>query len=223
MERKINYYLKSLDEIDSIKEEYKDRKPTLLLHSCCGPCACFPLTFLCPIFDVTILYNNSNIYPLEEYDRRLNELKKVLEFIKRDYGYEINLIEVKYNHDEYMKDLEPFKDQKEGSSRCVLCYTKRMKEAYDYAEANNFDFFTTVMTISRQKNSQILNKIGKSLEEAHSKTRYFYSDFKKNKGIDIGQEMAKEYSLYRQLYCGCEYSKIQSETKNNNVAMKKDI
>ncbi len=78
MERKINYYLKSLDKINSIKEEYKDRKPKLLLHSCCGPCACFPLTFLCPIFDVTILYNNSNIYPSEEYFRRLEELKKLL-------------------------------------------------------------------------------------------------------------------------------------------------
>ena len=75
MERKINYYLKSLDEIDSIKEEYKDRKPTLLLHSCCGPCSCFPLTFLCPIFDVTILYNNSNIY-LDRKKENIDELIK---------------------------------------------------------------------------------------------------------------------------------------------------
>ena len=104
-----------------------------------------------------------------------------------------------------------YKDLKEGGSRCVLCYTKRMKEAYDFAEENNFDYFTTVMTISRQKNSQILNKIGKSLELNHSKTKYFYSDFKKNKGIDIGQDMAKKYNLYRQEYCGCEFSMKNNE------------
>ena len=153
-----------------------------------------------------ILYNNSNIYPYTEYDRRLNELKVVLSKLKSDYNLDVKLIIKDYNHELYIEDLLPYKDLKEGGSRCVLCYTKRMKEAYDFAEENNFDYFTTVMTISRQKNSQILNNIGKSLELNHSKTKYFYSDFKKNKGIDIGQDMAKKYNLYRQEYCGCEFS-----------------
>jgi predicted adenine nucleotide alpha hydrolase (AANH) superfamily ATPase len=62
------------------------------------------------------------------------------------------------------------------------------------------------MTISRQKDSQILNKIGKELEAQHTKTKYFYSDFKKNKGIDVAREMRIHYDLYNQLYCGCKYT-----------------
>ena len=208
MERKINYFKKSLEEIKTLN---KEQKPSLLLHACCGPCACYPLIFLCEYFDVTILYNNSNIYPYTEYDRRLNELKVVLSKLKNDYNLDVKLIIKDYNHELYIEDLLPYKDLKEGGSRCVLCYTKRMKEAYDFAEENNFDYFTTVMTISRQKNSQILNNIGKSLELIHSKTKYFYSDFKKNKGIDIGQDMAKKYNLYRQEYCGCEFSMKNNE------------
>ena len=208
MERKINYFKKSLEEIKTLN---KEQKPSLLLHACCGPCSCYPLIFLCEYFDVTILYNNSNIYPYTEYDRRLNELKVVLSKLKNDYNLDVKLIVKDYNHELYIEDLLPYKDLKEGGSRCVLCYTKRMKEAYDFAEENNFDYFTTVMTISRQKNSQILNNIGKSLELNHSKTKYFYSDFKKNKGIDIGQDMAKKYNLYRQEYCGCEFSMKNNE------------
>ena len=208
MERKINYFKKSLEEIKTLN---KEQKPSLLLHACCGPCSCYPLIFLCEYFDVTILYNNSNIYPYTEYDRRLNELKVVLSKLKSDYNLDVKLIIKDYNHELYIEDLLPYKDLKEGGSRCVLCYTKRMKEAYDFAEENNFDYFTTVMTISRQKNSQILNNIGKSLELNHSKTKYFYSDFKKNKGIDIGQDMAKKYNLYRQEYCGCEFSMKNNE------------
>ena len=151
-------------------------------------------------------FNNSNIYPENEYVRRRDELKKFLTFFERDYGYKVNVIETKYDNESYNKDLEPYANQDEGLERCQICYTKRMKEAYEYAENNGFDYFTTVMTISRQKNSQILNLIGESLEKTHKKTKYFYSDFKKNRGIDIGREMRLHYNLYNQLYCGCKYT-----------------
>jgi len=81
-----------------------------------------------------------------------------------------------------------------------------MSEAFDFAEKNGFDYFTTVMTISRQKDSQILNAIGGDLAITHLKTKYFYSDFKKAKGIDVGREMRIHYALYNQLYCGCKYT-----------------
>ena len=201
--KKTNYYLISLEELKNLRT---DAKPKLLLHACCGPCSCFPLVFLCPHFDVTIFFNNSNIYPEEEYTRRLEELKKLLGFYKRDYGYEVNLIVRPYNNLEYMKDLLPYKDLREGGTRCQLCYEKRMSEAYDYAEENGFDYFTTVMTISRQKDSQIMNSIGKKLEAKHSKCKYFYSDFKKNAGIDKARELRLHYELYNQQYCGCQIS-----------------
>lgn len=152
------------------------------------------------------MYNNSNIYPEKEYIRRLDELKKYVDFINNKYNVQIKLIETPYNNLEYNKILEPFKDQKEGMDRCKLCYKTRMNEAYKYASENNFDYFTTVMTISRQKNSIVLNNIGIELSKLYPTTKYFISDFKKNKGIDKGLEIAKEHNMYRQDYCGCIYS-----------------
>ncbi len=181
-------------------------KPKLLLHVCCGPCSCFPLTFLCPRFDVTIYYGNSNIYPAEEYDHRLATLKELLGDLKRDYGFDISLIVPPYDNENYMKKLEPLKDEPEGGERCFLCYALRMEEAYAYAAANGFDFFTTVMTVSRQKNSQKLNEIGHSLSLKYPSVQYLYSDFKKKKGLEIGTEIRKHYDLYNQDYCGCQYS-----------------
>lgn len=201
---KVNYYLKSLEELKSISA---DKKPRLLLHACCGPCSCFPLIFLCPHFEVTIYYTNSNIYPSEEYERRLEELKKLLKYIERDYGFIVNLIVPPYDNIAYTKNiLEPLKDYPEGSFRCFACYEARMSEAYDYAENNGYDYFTTVMSISRQKSSQKMNEIGAKLEKNHKTTKYFYSDFKKNKGIDEGRAMKNHYGLYSQTYCGCIYS-----------------
>ena len=210
MQTYANYYKQSLRELSSLE---KGKKPKLLLHACCGPCSCFPLTFLCPYFDVTIYYGNSNIYPESEFLRRREELIKLLQDLKRDYGFEVNLVMPEYNHIEYMEDLRVFSKMREGGARCFLCYRKRMEEAYDYAESNDFDFFTTVMTISRQKNSQVLNRIGEELEKKHKKCKYFYSDFKKDGGIEKGRQMRIHYDLYNQLYCGCEYSLLSARNR----------
>ena len=202
METKVNYQRLALKEL----ETFQGKKKSLLFHVCCGPCSCYPLTFLAPYFDITIYYANSNIYPKEEYDHRLAELKRLLECYKRDRGYDIKLIVPPYENEAYTKKLAPLAHLGEFSERCFLCYRLRMEEAYDYAEANGFDYFTTVMTVSRQKNSQKLNEIGAELEKKHTHTKYFYSDFKKNKGLEIGTEIRKSYDLYNQDYCGCVYS-----------------
>ena len=203
----------SLETISKISE---GTKPKLLLHACCGPCSCFPLTFLCQHFNVTIYYGNSNIYPFEEYDRRKKELEVLLQDLKKDEGLEVGLVMPPYDHEEYMKDLRPFALQKEGRTRCFLCYRKRMEEAYDYAESHGFDYFTTVMTISRQKSSHVLNAIGLGLEKQHKHCRYFISDFKKNGGIEKGRQIRLKYGLYNQLYCGCEYSFQAMKKRSNN-------
>ena len=202
--QKINYYKKSQEILGKIGKNGK--KPTLLLHACCGPCSTFPLTFLCKNFDVTIFFNNSNIYPESEYTRRLEELKKFLEYFERDYSYKVKLITIPYDNENYNKDLEPFADLPEGQKRCFICYEKRMNQAFEYADKNGYEYFTTVMTISRQKNSQILNQIGEKLQTKYSHTKYFFSDFKKNKGIDIARDMRIHYNLYQQLYCGCKFT-----------------
>ena len=212
---KINYYLVSLEELKEIKG-----RPSMLLHACCGPCSSFPLTFLCPHFDVTIYYNNSNIFPEQEYSRRLEELKKLLEYFKRDYGYNVKLIIPKYDNKEYNQFLSKYEGEKEGGERCFACYEKRMAEAYQFAEDNGYQYFSTVMTVSRQKNSQKLNEIGKKLEKLHPNTKYFYSDFKKNKGQDKVSEMRKFYNLYAQQYCGCYLSYREYLVREENKKFK---
>lgn len=203
-EPKINYYDKSLEILAELKDF--EKKPCLLLHACCGPCSCFPLIFLCERFEVTIYFNNSNIYPASEFDKRLITLKELLSDLNRDYGYNVSLIVPSYDGAGYAKCLAPYAESPEGGARCWFCYEKRMREAYDFAEKEGFDFFCTVMTISRQKNSQILNQIGEKLEKEHQKCRYFYSDFKKKDGALKGREIRLRYGLYNQLYCGCSYS-----------------
>lgn len=212
---KENYYLESIKEIESLPE---GKKPSLLIHVCCGPCAAFPMTFLCPHFNVTIFYDNSNIYPQEEYEKRLGELRRLLALLKKDYGYDIALVVPPYDHEGYMEDIRPYADTPEGGKRCLVCYEKRMAKGYQYAEEHGFDYFTTVMTISRQKNSQVLNSLGKELSRLHPKTKYFYSDFKKNKGQDYAREMRIRYDLYNQNYCGCEYSLAEAKIREERKA-----
>ncbi len=198
----INYYNVSLEEIKSFGET----KPSIALHACCGPCASFPIEFISKYFSrLTIVFTNSNIYPSEEYERRLVELKKVIKISKEKYNFDIELVEFPYDNKTYNKILDEYGDQDEGLDRCKRCYKERMLQAYRYANEHNFDYFATVMTISRQKNSQVMNEIGKELSK-NFKTKYFYSDFKKNNGQLRASELRKEYDLYAQQYCGCIYS-----------------
>ena len=156
-ETKINYNKEFEKELKKIS--VLGKKPTLLLHVCCGPCFTYPYEMIKDYFDITIIYNNSNIYPEEEYNRRLNELKWYLK--ERNTG--IKVIEFPYDNENYNKDLEPYADQREGMDRCRICFRKRLGQAIEYAEEHGFDYVGTVMSISRFKNSQDLNKIGLEL------------------------------------------------------------
>lgn len=219
---KINYYKESLKIIESTSDSNKKRR--ILIHACCGPCSAWPLKFLLDNdFEVTIFFNNSNIYPSFEYERRLKELQKFIATYSAERNTDIKVIVTPYDNDNYCKDLEPYKDESEGLTRCRLCYKKRMNEAYRYADENGYDFFTTVMTISRQKNSQIINAIGKELESIYKNCRYFYSDFKKNDGINIGREMRNHFNMYQQDYCGCKYTFPKSKIYNNKIDKNKKV
>lgn len=214
MANKINYYEQSLKQIEALQGQ----RPRILVHACCGPCATFPLVFLSKTFDVTILFNNSNIFPKEEHDRRLEELQRLVRELNAEMGLDIHVIAKPYDNATYNLDLEPFANEPEGRHRCRICYAKRMNEAYRFAEEQGFPWFTTVMTISRQKDSQLLNQIGAALQHRYPKTRYFFSDFKKNRGIDIAREMRLEHHLYQQLYCGCKYTFAKGEEKKKALA-----
>ena len=202
---KKNYYKISLKEIDTFRKEHPDRNPTILLHACCIVCACWPLDFLKDHgFDVTIMYNNSNIWPREEYDHRLSEMKR---YLKERWHDEISLIVEPYDFQDYRRNVIPERqNDPEGWRSCFTCYTQRMNHAFDWADRHEFDWFTTVMTFSRQKDSQKLNEIGLSLEKKHTHTKYFLSDFKKADGALKSEKICNDYDIYRQDYCGCDVS-----------------
>ena len=200
MENRINYQKKFEIEVENIKNSHK--KASLLLHACCGPCFTIPYELLKDYFDITILYNNSNIYPKKEHDRRLSELKTYL----KEIGSDIKVIETQYDNDTYNLDLEPRKDDKEGHERCRICFRKRLKEGFEYASKHHFDYFGTVMTISRYKNAQDINKIGEKLQNEYPTVKWLYADFKKNDGYEKSLIIIKEHEMYFQEYCGCKYS-----------------
>ena len=200
---KRNYHKESLKEIESLKDLFPDRKPKILLHACCVVCACWPMDFLADSFDITLMYNNPNIWPKEEYDHRLSELKR---YVHERFNDEIEIIVTPYTGEEYMEGLAARKDDPEGWKRCFGCYEKRMDEAFRYADEHGFDYFTTVMTFSRQKDSQKLNEIGLALGEKYEHTKYFVSDFKKADGQRKSNEICDAYGLYKQNYCGCVFS-----------------
>jgi len=202
--KKDYYYQLGIETLNEIKKSGK--KPTLLLHSCCAPCNCYPMLVLSEYFEMTLYFNNNNIYPREEYLIRLNELINYTNDFNKQHQTNIDIIVTEYDNETYNKHLEPYKDEPELANRCWLCYRLRMEEAYQYASLHNFDYFTTVMTISRQKNSIKLNEIGMELALRYPNVKYFVSDLKKHGGSDMSSQLTKELDLYRQQYCGCIYS-----------------
>lgn len=195
----INYQL----ELEKELKKIEGTKPKLLLHVCCAPCSSYVLTYLCDYFDITILYYNPNISPIEEYEKRLNEAKRLIKELNKD---NIHIMECEYDNTEFEKIAKGLEDAPEGGIRCRKCYKLRIEKAAKYAKENNFDYFTTTLTISPLKNSQVLNQIGKELEEKYN-VKYLYSDFKKKEGYKTSIILSKKYNLYRQNYCGCIYSK----------------
>ena len=219
--QKINYQ-KQLEEIISQIEAEKARnsdfkKPTLLLHACCGPCSSYVIEYLAKIFDITIYYYNPNIHPKEEYFRRLDELRKFLARFPDALQNSVKLIEDEYNPEDYFEATrvrqEPeLQHEGEKGERCRRCYEFRMKRAYNFALKNGFDWFTTTLSISPHKDSEKINTIGKDLETGEpaqkidSRTKFLPSDFKKKGGFLRSTQLSEEYGLWRQDYCGCVFS-----------------
>lgn len=200
----MNYQLK----LEEIIKSLDGKTPKLLLHACCGPCSSYCIEYLSNYFDITILYYNPNIYPENEYYRRLNELKTFLP--KRQYKNKVNVIEDVYEPKEYYEAIRGKENLGEKSERCYECYKLRMEKAALYAKNNNYDYFTTTLSISPYKVSEWINEIGKNLEEKYN-INYLYSDFKKNNGYKRSQELSKIYGMYRQDYCGCSFSKNERD------------
>lgn len=187
------------------KQEIRQLKgrPELLIHICCGVCSVYPLQYLSQYFKITIYFANSNIYPYEEFLKRLEALETYLRYLNDP---EIKLIVAPYDNESYQEKVQTLKDEPEGGKRCYLCYRLRMEESFIYAEKHGYEYCTTVMSISNRKNADWLNEIGEDLQRKYPGVRYLHADFKKGDGITMNDKLNSELNLYHQNYCGCIYS-----------------
>ena len=191
----MNYHKKLLEIISSL-----DYKPSLLLHSCCGPCSTQVLSFLAPYFNITVFYYNPNIEPEEEYLKRKKEQIRLLSELN------IKHMDIDYLNEEYRNKVVGYEKEPENGARCHICYRLRLEKTAKLAKENNFDYFATTLTVSPYKNAKVINEIGLELQNKYN-IKYLLSDFKKEDGYKRSIELSKKYELYRQDYCGCLFSK----------------
>ncbi|MGL6198323.1 MAG: epoxyqueuosine reductase QueH [Lachnospiraceae bacterium] len=192
-------------ELDKLLTEMKgvESVKRLLLHSCCGPCSSYVLEYLSEYFEITIFYYNPNIYPETEYAKRVAEQQALIDQMKPKYP--ISFVAGRYDRNEFLEIAKGLEQIPEGGERCFRCYELRLKEAARQAAAGGYDYFTTTLSISPMKNAAKINEIGERVGREYG-VNHLPSDFKKRGGYQRSIELSKEYGLYRQDYCGCEFS-----------------
>lgn len=178
--------------------------PKLLLHSCCAPCSSYCLEYLSEYFEITILYYNPNITAESEYRKRVEEQKRLISELP--VRYPVTFVEGNYEPGDFYRIAKGLETAPEGGERCFKCYRLRLEYAANYAKQHGFDYFCTTLSISPMKNAAKLNEIGNELSRIYS-VNWLPSDFKKRNGYKRSIELSREYGLYRQNYCGCEFSK----------------
>lgn len=189
------------EEFNKIIDNLNDRK-TILLHSCCAPCSSYVISKLIDYFDITILYYNPNIEPMEEYEKRKKEQIRFINELNRN----IKILDTPYDNELYREKIEGLENLPEGGKRCNECIKLRLIRTLNKALENNFDYFGTTLTVSPHKNSKLINELGIELSKGKN-IKYLISDFKKENGYIKSIEIAKQYNLYRQNYCGCLFTR----------------
>lgn len=197
-ENKRNYQ----KELDTVIRSLEGKRPTLLLHACCAPCSSYCLEYLKEYFDITLFFYNPNITDENEFEKRLGELKRLVQTTAPD----IEIVCPPYCRDEFLSAVKGLEECAEGGERCSVCYALRLAKARDYAEENGFDYYCSTLSISPYKNCQKLNSIGEALAKG-KRVKHLPNDFKKKGGYLRSVRLCEEYGLYRQNYCGCEFSK----------------
>ena len=195
----MNYNLEMEKQMSNLKEG-----DSLLLHACCAPCSTACLERLANFFKVTIFYYNPNITDKFEYQKRIEEIKKLLILINPKY--KVELLEGEYNPKVFLDMSKGLEMEPERGKRCYKCYELRLRETANIASKLGFNNFCTTLTLSPHKNCDWINEIGERLDKEYE-SNYLYSDFKKKEGYKRSIELSKKYDLYRQDYCGCIYSK----------------
>ena len=195
-------YQKELEEI--LKRHREERVvPKLLLHSCCAPCSSYVIEYLSSYFEITVFYYNPNLYPDEEYEKRVKEQMRFVETFPAKYPVEF--LRGDFEKERFYETVKGLEQETEGGERCFACYKLRLSETAKTAKRLGMDYFATTLSISPLKNAVKLNEIGETLAGEYG-IAYLPSDFKKKNGYQRSVELSKKYEMYRQGYCGCIFS-----------------
>ena len=200
-------YAKELEQLIQ-KLQQEGKVPRLLLHACCAPCSSAVLEYLSQYFAITLLYYNPNIAPLEEYQKREAELRRLVSQMK--FTHPVELLPCQYDGQAFVQAARGLEGEPEGGKRCEACFRLRLRYAAQEAARLRFDYYTTTLSSSPMKNAPLLNHLGEEIGREFG-VAHLPSDFKKKDGYKRSVQLSKEYDLYRQDYCGCAFSKAQRQ------------
>lgn len=191
-----------------LRARSKEKNPGLLLHSCCGPCSTSVIERLAPEYEITVFYFNPCITDTDEYEKRKENQIKFIDAFNRSSmcASKINFIEGRYEPGEYLDLVRGLEDEPEGGARCEVCFRQRLWETARRAAWLEMPLFTTTLTVSPHKDYRVISRIGNEAAEAYG-IKFLDIDFKKKAGFQRSIQLSKEFGLYRQDYCGCEFSK----------------
>jgi hypothetical protein len=177
-----------------------DNKSKLLLHICCVGCGVYASQILKQDYEVILFFYNPNIWPEEEYEKRMIEAEKIAEKFK------LELVKGNYDHGKWLEAVRGHEADPERGERCLICYGYRLDRAAAMAKKMGCEFLTTTLTTSPHKNADDVNKMGEQAAEKYG-IKFLKEDFKKCDGFKKSSALSRELGLYRQNYCGCEFSR----------------
>ena len=198
-------------ELDRIIQKRGENMPRVLLHACCGVCSSSVLEYLTQYFDVTLLWYNPNLYPQAEFERRFQALTEIIE--KMGLADRVGILAEPWKHEDYDRRVKGLEQEPEGGARCTECFRLRLLETARLAKHYGYDWFCTTLTLSRHKDAVRINSLGEEIGRAFG-VAWLPSDFKKQGREMRSTVLSEQYGIYRQLYCGCEFSLHKREEKN---------
>ena len=184
-------YAKELERLIQ-KLQQEGKVPRLLLHACCAPCSSAVLEYLSQYFAITLLYYNPNIAPLEEYQKREAELRRLVSQMK--FTHPVELLPCQYDGQAFVQAARGLEGEPEGGKRCEACFRLRLRYAAQEAARLRFDYYTTTLSISPMKNAPLLNQLGEEIGREFG-VAHLPSDFKKKDGYKRSVQLSKEYDL----------------------------
>ena len=196
--QKINY--------DALTEAVLGSAGSVLLHCCCAPCATSVTERVIKTVKPVLYFYNPNIYPENEYKKRLHELEKLAAY------FSLELIAEDYDEGEFLSAVGGLEGECEGGARCPVCFKLRLDKTAERAKKEGLKAFCSTLTVSPHKNAAIINAIGEEIAAARN-IAWIPSDFKKRDGYLRSCRMCREMDIYRQNYCGCRFSLTSEATE----------